>query len=143
MEFDEVFAYIGEFELYQVILYFLLGSASFFNGMQNIAIIFIGGDMEHWCQINRLENFTHTQQKYIAIPYEEDSTTNYDTCEYFDLQYEDYTYGDLLRWERNSTVNASTAECNSWVYDQSVFVSTIKSEVSVTSDVISKLYVCH
>ena len=53
MEFDDVFAYIGEFKAYQIILYMLLGITSFYPGYQSIAMTFVAGTPEHWCKVGR------------------------------------------------------------------------------------------
>ena len=29
---------------------------------------FMGGSMDHWCNVEVLQNFSHVQQKYLAIP---------------------------------------------------------------------------
>ena len=39
-----------------------------------MGITFIGGDMEHFCQVPRLQNYSYDQQKYIAIPYDEENS---------------------------------------------------------------------
>ena len=31
-------------------------------------MVFVAGDQNHWCAIPRLENFTHEEQRCLAIP---------------------------------------------------------------------------
>ena len=42
MEFDDVFAYIGEFGTYQLVLFLTLGLLSFFPGWQNMGMAILG-----------------------------------------------------------------------------------------------------
>ena len=43
-------------------------TADMISGCQNMGITFIGGEMEHFCRIPRLQNYSYDQQKYIGIP---------------------------------------------------------------------------
>ena len=42
MEFDDVFDHIGHMELYQILLFIVLGLISMINCMQSIGINFVG-----------------------------------------------------------------------------------------------------
>ena len=37
---------------------------------QNMAITFLGSDVDHWCYTEELQDFSYDQQKYISIPYD-------------------------------------------------------------------------
>lgn len=37
-------------------------------GMQSVAVAFLGLEVDHWCDVPVLRNLTPSQQKYIAIP---------------------------------------------------------------------------
>ena len=76
-------------------------------------------------------------QKYIAIPYKESSNGDevvYNSCQYYDLDYSSFSDEELLHWNRSvmeGVYNTSgVKECDAWVYDQSVMVSTAVSDVS-------------
>ena len=65
--FNDVFRYIGDVGLYQILLYFLLGLTAFFNGLHNTSNNFYAAPMEHWCHVPRLENFPHDIQKKVVF----------------------------------------------------------------------------
>ena len=67
MNFEEIFQYIGEIGLYQVILYVLLGLPSYFSGYMSISMSFLGYTPEHWCYIPRLEDFPYEIQKNVGM----------------------------------------------------------------------------
>ena len=135
MYFDEVFQYIGGGGPYQwCILMYQVAVALL--GIDGAGINFIGGTMDHWCEIPVLENFTHAQQKYIAIPGDEEDNgdTNYERCYQFPLNFSSFSQDDLLNWNRSIMTEGISQDdwvkCDQgWVYDQSVWVSTITSQV--------------
>ena len=125
MLFDEVLQQVGGAGVYQA---WLLGytTAIAMLGLDNAYINFAGGFMDHWCHIPELENFTHAQQKYIAIPHDPTSSrqlTNhlqspvtltkanvseeddleigeYDQCHRFPLDFSKFSVEELLAWNR-------------------------------------------
>ncbi|ELT98227.1 hypothetical protein CAPTEDRAFT_185085 [Capitella teleta] len=124
MHFDDALHEVGDTGAYQVGVYFMIATMEFLAA-DAIQMNFMGYDMPHWCRVPRLDNFTYTQQKYIAIPDDEQ-------CETFDLPWDSFTDDELLDWDRtNRTANVTDfVSCsNGWVYDQSEFVSTVNSEV--------------
>ena len=77
-----------------------------------------------------MENFSFETQKYVAIPNREDEPTEYQSCKMYDLDYGNLTDDQILNWDRNITANISLIDCTEWIYDQSVFISTINSKVN-------------
>ena len=156
MFFDEVFPYIGGAGVYQIVDLVFVFSIVLVS-VDAIRMNFIGGDMEHWCQIPALANFTHDEQKDIAIPYDESSSTRsrtwlsdlfgiqsseegrelkYEQCYRFPLDFSTYNLTELKNWNR--TIMTDDIPRNEWVkcdagwtFDQSEYYSTIGSEVSV------------
>ena len=57
----------------------------------------------------------------------------YDRCSVFKLNYTDYTYKQLLDWNRDTDLpnNTDTVKCSRWVYDQTQVISNAVTEVSV------------
>ena len=133
--FDDVFEHIGEIGKYQVFMYVIIGVMATASGFHNLAMTYVGPDQEHWCRVPRLANLTDAQQKYIAIPMESKAGggSRYSKCERFNLDYNSIKQEDLESWNRSIEVaNASTIKCDSgWVYDKSIFTSTVLSQVSV------------
>ena len=89
--------------------------------------------MDHWCRVPVLANFTYDQQRQIAIPYSNDGEGEYSQCTVYDLPYANYSDEELLNWNRTQMIPEGTAEieCGAgWLYDQSMFESTLVSQVS-------------
>ncbi len=131
MEYDDVFQFIGESGLYQILLYILVGLPSFFGGPINIIPNFAGYTQQHWCYVEQLQNYPHDWQKYVAIPYVDGNPAEYDSCLVYDLDYANLTDDVIRNWNRSLSISeeTETVECDAWVYDQSEFVSTIVSDV--------------
>ena len=143
MYFEDVFEHIGGHGVYQgFLLVYASGLALFaFDGG---IINFVGGHMEHWCRVPALHNFTHKQQKYIAIPADPGTTDpaardtagefTHEECFRFPLDFSRYTEEELLAWNRSERTGSISQdhwiECDhGWTFDQSQWVSTIGSEV--------------
>ena len=136
MQFADVFDHIGHIGLYQVLFYLLAALFPFFNGMHNMSVNFFAAYMDHWCRVPRLGNFSYDTQRYVAIPYSDEGGqqegAEYDTCSMYDLDYDSLTDQQILAWDRNLTQNASVISCTQgWIFDQSEFVSTIDSKVTI------------
>ena len=56
--FDDVFEYIGEFEMYQLMLYLLLGITCFYPGYEVMALSFIGASPDYWCKVRHNSSMT-------------------------------------------------------------------------------------
>ena len=127
MQYEDLFEHVGHFGKYQIYLYILLGLPAVFPGYQNVAMNFLGAHQDHWCKVPRLVNFTHQEQKYIAIP--KNNLGHYKSCRVFDIDFNNYTNEELKHWNRSWTENATEKSCSQWVYDQSEFTSTATSQV--------------
>ena len=129
-DFNDILQSIGPVGTYQLCLFLMLSMLSVF-GVEPIATNFIAGYMEHWCEVEELLDLPHSYQKDIAIPYDDEEEEVYSSCEHYDLNYSSYSTEDFLEWNRSAMVDEDTevADCEAWVYDQSVFVSTIQSQV--------------
>ena len=131
MYFDEIFEYIGHFGLYQILLILVLGIVSFIGGTQAVAMNVLAPNVDHWCQIPRLRNFTFDQQKYIAIPYEKTQTGQwrYSQCYRYTFDFTNLTDRQLYHWNRTVMNLNATTKCTSWTFDQSQFASSAVSQV--------------
>lgn len=99
------------------------------GAMQDMSANFLTAPMEHWCMVPELQNVSHDQQKYVAIPYEDGETGEYDSCYMYDIDYSSLTEEDIFSWNRSATENMTTIPCTDWVFDRSEFVETIVSKV--------------
>ena len=126
---EHVYKLAGGMGTYQWCSFILIGVLSTL-GTEPINMNFVGASPDHWCHIKKLENFTHMQQRYIAIP--GDPHDGYDKCKMFQLNYGEYRTDELLKWNRSLMVNNSTpiVDChNGWTYDQSQYLNTMTSRV--------------
>ena len=98
IQFDEVFDYVGDFGIYQFLVVFVMSIVSMQSALQGVGINVFAAKMDHWCSVQRLENFTHAQQKYIAIPYEKN---RYSQCRKFDFNYTGYSDEYFFKWNRS------------------------------------------
>lgn len=124
---DEVLEVVGGAGFYQYKL-FLLMSILGIMGKDVIGIIFFAGDQDHWCYVPQLSHLNDGQQKDIAIPM--DKYGEFSQCEMYALNYSSYTHEQFMEWNRSIEVNSSTPtqSCSQgWIYDQSLFTSTITS----------------
>ena len=125
---EDVYKRAGGFGRYQWILLAAAMVISYSTAdVTNINII--GAFQDHWCYVDQLQNYSHTSQKEIAIPYEGKSR-EYEKCGVYDVDYSSYSSNDFQSWNRSlEVINASTHKCRKWVFDKSVFESTIRSRV--------------
>ena len=132
MKYEDVYLYIGELGRYQLCVYAVIFLVCMYS-CDSIHMIFIGADMAHWCRVEELVHLPYDQQKYVAVPYDESAADGYSSCLTFaDRNYSVYGEDELLRWNRSEQFTSDTpvvAACTKWVYDQSIFSSTIVSKV--------------
>ena len=131
MDFDAVLTHIGGFDKYQWITLTLIGLAGIHTGSHTLAIVFLGGFPDHWCQIPELKdtNLTVDQIKHIGIP--RDESGEFSSCTAYHPKYYVNVSSGFLLDELNSSQRNWTdvVKCSSWHYDQSEYTSTIVSQV--------------
>lgn len=136
MKFDEIYAHIGSFGVFQCCFYV---SIFVVNLVLNdvITLIFADARIPHFCRVPQLTNVSHSMQKYIAIPYASDGLRSdgqaqrYSACEMYAFNYSAFQSDDFLNWNRSQrTQNTTlTVTCNDWVYDRSTYDSTTVARV--------------
>lgn len=94
-----------------------------------------GPDQDHWCKIQRLQNYSHAQQKYVAIPYDAEEEV-YEQCSYYDLNYTNLTEDEIQNWNwtEKNVEDYPIVKCDSWVFDQSEYIRTALSEYNLVCD---------
>jgi len=105
-------------------------------------MVFVGGQMKHWCRVEQLVSLPAAEQKYFAVPPKKagerwnvnvtvgSSDNFYHSCEMYALNWTAYSERDLRNWDRSHVENSTnTTRCADWVYDRSMFESTIVSRV--------------
>ena len=65
----------------------------------------------------------------MAIPFEDND--EYSKCEYYALNYANYTLEEFIRWNRSEMIPEGTVsrQCDNWVYDRSIFTENVLSRV--------------
>ena len=111
MELDEALIILGDFGLYQTIIYILICTAGQVPSVWHMLVIsFIGATPDHRCQIpaGRLVN------ESIPIIEHQNGEAQYSSCQ----QYAKFTYG-----------NEMTSCSDGWWYDDAYYGNTIVTEV--------------
>ena len=112
-------------------------------------MIFVGGQMDHWCRVDELYTLPYEQQKSVAIPAHADigvansegtmihGGRQYSRCSMYAVN---WSTVDEAIWRNhsghlfpvdNDTRSRDVVSCTSWVYDQSQYTSTIVSRASM------------
>src|SRR2546425_940108 len=137
MDFDNLLASVGSNGVYQMALFSLAGLMTFVN-IDSFAINFLAGRMEHWCEVTGLENLPPTMHQYVAS-----SLGKHGSCLRYAGNYSVLTGNVTMEWIlslRNRTMSewnltregdgsGEYVACERWIYDTSVFTSTIVSRV--------------
>jgi hypothetical protein len=133
MKYEDLYVYIGEMGVYQWRVFAAIFFFSVFSA-DSMHMVFVGGDMDHWCRVPELQDLPDAVQKNVAIPSTtaEDGSTEHSSCEMFAFDYSSYSESEFESWNRSVMLANSTdvVKCSQWVYDQSTFISTIVSRVS-------------
>ena len=133
MDFDDVLMEAGGFGRYQIWLCLLLYFCSIPPAFNNLGIVFIAGVPEHWCETPDLAglNLTSDVIKNVTIPLEEkDGVTGYSSCLRYQRNYTGWTQEDVLGELSRNRSGDPVEKCqDGWVYDNSIYTSTIVSKV--------------
>ena len=135
MEFDEILESIGAFGYYQRVQLFFLSFDLMPAVFANLGYVFWAAVPEHWCFVAGLDhgNWTLEERKAMSIPMEErDGQMVYSRCRMYDKNYTQLGEQWTPFNESYRPNNISTIPCSSWTYDQSIYTSTIVSQVRVT-----------
>ncbi len=131
INYEDVLKSIGELGLYQKLLISALICYPLMHSINTSVWNFIGSYHDHWCLVRPLQQFAYHQQKYIAIPYANDDSTEFNSCQMFDLNWANYSVHDFENWNRSAVAeNSTTIQCENWVFDSDAFESTLSSQVN-------------
>lgn len=132
MDFDDMLPHVGEFGLYQKILFAALAPFAFFVAFVYFTQIFITVTPEgYWCNIPELQNLTAEQRISLAIPPNEDKS-GYDKCRMYAVNFTEM-------WDKGITQGDSSwpiVDCrHGWEFNYTdIPYSTIASELGWVCD---------
>ncbi|XP_053637548.1 steroid transmembrane transporter SLC22A24 isoform X3 [Cherax quadricarinatus] len=141
--FDEALEMAGSWGLWQKRVFIISHFSQVFCAMHAVSSAFLSFTQEHWCRVPGLEealdqledpSVSSVSLKNISIPW--GNKTGYDKCTYYDFNYTTLV-PQLIEGQElevnlsHSFYNASTASCDSWEFDTSVFKLTLVSEFSL------------
>lgn len=145
MKFDDVLKSIGEFGPYQIKVCLLVGSYGIFVGMNLLAQVFTGASSDHWCNVKEWkaeydacsdlngDEYLSCLHQYrdASIPKvgPGDAESLYSQCSKYDANYATWADGYFAGNETDQVIRCD----DGWTFDQSVYKSTIRSEVSAHS----------
>ena len=147
MKFDDLLRdHVGDCGRYQAFVVIILCMIGIPEAMFLLDIVFTAGRPDFWCAIPKpkgaLENITHDVWLNHTVPWEDrDGEWRRSRCSYYNRSFsESVNILENLEPENvtNGLEDVPLAECSSFEYDQSVFISTIVTEV--TPQVID--YIC-
>lgn len=129
MKFDEIVQMLGEFGTYQKRIYFLLCLACLACGSQIMISVFTQGVPRHRCAIPGMINDTYAIQsnEHFAIlnqslPWDNDVGEEGDWSEC------------QVRGNHDETGEEMLKECSSWVYEDTLYKSTIVKQFNLVCD---------
>lgn len=128
MKYEDVIEEIGGCGFYQKYILSALYLVAMLNGLQGTILILLVPNTNHRCAIPGWSNDTYEEQNEqhrkaidTFIPQQmEDGTLQYSRC----YIYANETLGN----------NQTLQKCNSWVYDKSVFQSSITTDMNLVCD---------
>ncbi|XP_076466187.1 organic cation transporter protein-like [Babylonia areolata] len=134
MKFDDVLREIGEFGAYQKRVYFLATLPLILSAFEAMSVVFIFHIPPHRCAIPHdpndhyhVTNDTHLDALNDTIPREEDGT--WSKCQVYSDVFPDVTLANHSNGiAEGYDFAGETSTCDRWVYDYSVFESTIPEE---------------
>ncbi|KAK3862992.1 hypothetical protein Pcinc_031196 [Petrolisthes cinctipes] len=142
--FDTALELAGSWCRWQKRVFVIASCSQIFSAIHAILAVFLSFTPDHWCRVEGLETETvlevdesnRTTLYYlrnITIPRYGDEWAK---CVYYNHSYASLLnhQQDLLSGTNFSHTNTPTASCSSWVYDDSVFTSTLVSEFNLVCD---------
>lgn len=131
MDYDELLKIIGEFGVYQAIVFLLASLASIQLVLNNMAVVFLVASPDHYCKVPQLDHLNLTEEvvKHLTIPYIRGS---YDKCSMYNRNYTSWTLADVEAALSANSSNVTAVSCQyGWTYDTSIYQSTVVTDVSM------------
>ncbi|XP_042890724.1 organic cation transporter protein-like isoform X3 [Penaeus japonicus] len=138
-DFDEALELCGSWGLWQKFVFFIADFSQVFCAIHAVSSAFLSATPEHWCHVPGLGNGLDEWSSYlknISIPWDEEE--GYSKCTYYDHNYTALTShlsGDTWQpQDLEEHLSNKTRTCSAWVFDDSVFKSTLVSEFNLVCE---------
>ncbi|XP_045584002.1 organic cation transporter protein [Procambarus clarkii] len=136
--FDEALELAGSWGTWQKLVFVIADFSQIFCGMHAVSSVYLSYTPEHWCRVPGLNDAVgdlwNASLPLLNVSSPWSDKTGYDKCQYYDHNYT-AVMPDLVGGEgaaaRHLATNVPTVACDSWVFDPSVFQSTLVSEFSL------------
>ncbi|KAL7637230.1 UNVERIFIED_CONTAM: hypothetical protein RMT77_011942 [Armadillidium vulgare] len=137
--FDEILKYVGDKNCYQWKLLLLCGVLCMFSAFHNIAAVYLAATPEYVCDIPYLreKNLTNDQAYInISVPWvkNQKNVLTPSTCQYYDFDFSEIEDPSSIEGNKSFYKSLKLIGCNAWVYDRSVYLSTVVSEWDLVCD---------
>ncbi|XP_063632710.1 organic cation transporter protein-like [Cydia splendana] len=126
-DFDDLLPYVGEFGLYQKILFLLMIPFAFFVAFVYFSQIFMTLVPEqHWCWVPELANLTVEERRALAIPPKSEGPFSHDRCRMYSTNWTQA----LAEGRTTPDDEWPIVPCTKWEYNRSdVPYDTIASQL--------------
>ncbi|XP_058396177.1 solute carrier family 22 member 4 isoform X2 [Diceros bicornis minor] len=135
-DYDEVTAFLGEWGLFQRLIFFMLSASIIPNGFNGMSIVFLAGTPEHRCRVPDTANLSSAWRNH-SIPLRlQDGLEVPHSCRRYRL--ETIANFSALGLEPGRDVDLEQLEQEScldgWEFSQDIYLSTIVTEWSLVCD---------
>ncbi|XP_030828761.1 organic cation transporter protein isoform X1 [Strongylocentrotus purpuratus] len=150
MAFDDILLTLGEFGTYQKITFALVFMFWFPAAANVLAVVFLAGSSDHWCQVSEWNNADCTglglnesdcafYKKYLSIPHSvaDDDTIVYDQCHKYDVS--QVSFSDAMAYFLENTNQSGSRydfmSCDQgWVHDRALSAYTLTQSFDLVCD---------
>ncbi len=140
MEYDSVLKLAGRSGIYQVLVFFSLVVVGMYYSAENMSTNFISRHHDPWCRVEQLDMLASSLHKHISIPWQDEENQIYSTYEVYDLPWHNMSAEDFKSWNMSNHRDTPVRRCSEWVYDDTLYVWTVFSKVSLITIVIITLF---
>ncbi|XP_036279125.1 solute carrier family 22 member 4 isoform X2 [Pipistrellus kuhlii] len=135
-DYDEVTAFLGEWGLFQRLIFFLLSASIIPNGFNGMSVVFLAGTPEHRCRVPDSANLSSAWRNHSAPLRLQDGRPVPHSCRRYRL--EAMANFSALGLEPGRDVDLETLQqegcLDGWEFSQDVYLSTIVTEWNLVCD---------
>lgn len=148
VDFDDLLSIVGEFGKYQLIVYVLISAGIAVEVLFVMSFVFVAAVPTHNCATPGLDhlNLPDDVRRNLTIPpLAHTAGGRFESCLMYHRNYSGWTLKDVYDTLSSGTaVNETVTACTSgWMYDTSVYQSTISTQVRYKNSIHFRLGVPH